>query len=115
MPGWHFERAVVHYVVDGDTIRLLRLDQGLDHYTEKLRVRFLHAWAEELKNKDGTPNSAGKAAKAHLETLVKPGDVVEVRSAKWDRYARRIDGEVYLADGRELGELQIAAGHAERR
>ena len=108
MAGWYFERFRVDYVVDGDTIRG-ELDQGLDTYHKKLRIRFLHAWAPELRE------PGGPEAKAHLETLLKPGDVVSIRSAKWDRYAQRIDGEVYLPDGRELGELQIAAGHAERR
>lgn len=55
---------------------------------------------------------AGKDALAFIETLVHVGDVITVISHGWDKFAPRIDGEVKLADGRDLVATMIAAGHA---
>lgn len=105
---WVFEQALVVNVTDGDTLKV-ELDLGLDLTRRNIRVRLLHAWAPELTE------PGGPEAKAYVQSIVSPGQSVKVVSAKWDRYANRIDGEVILADGRELGELVIAAGHAVRK
>lgn len=45
-------------------------------------------------------------------TLVKPGDRVKLVSRGWDKYGGRIDGEVTLADGRDLARTLINGGAA---
>lgn len=56
--------------------------------------------------------AAGKAALAFLETLLTVGDTVTVTDQGWDKYGGRIDGQVTLADGRDLTTVMIAAGQA---
>ena len=73
---------------------------------ERQAVRVFGCNAPEL----ATP--AGKASLAYIQTLVKVGDTVTLLSHSWDKYGGRIDGEVTLADGRDLAKTMIAAGMA---
>jgi len=69
-------------------------------------VRLLGCNAPELS----TPE--GKAARDFIQTLIAVGDTVELTSYGWDKYGGRIDGKVKLADGRDLSQAMIDAGHA---
>lgn len=73
---------------------------------ERQSVRLLGCNAPEL----ATP--AGKDALAFIETLLKIGDRVTLVSHGWDKYGGRIDGQITLADGRDLVATMITAGHA---
>lgn len=73
---------------------------------ERQSVRLYGCNAAELD----TP--AGKTAVAYLETLIHVGDQVTILSYGWDKYGGRIDGDVTLADGRNLTETMIAANQA---
>jgi endonuclease YncB( thermonuclease family) len=120
-------RATVVNIHDGDTIdvsivliqsRMHRahpdVDLGfnvhsVDHegvVLERQSVRLLGCNAPEL----ATP--AGKDALAFLETVLHVGDVVTLFSHGWDKYGGRIDGQITLADGRDLTQVMIGAGHA---
>lgn len=116
--------ATVSAIHDGDTIDVDLLlektgksktdvDLGFNvHRTahgtslERQSVRLLGCNAPELATVDG------KAALAFIETLLKVGDPVTLVSHGWDKYGGRIDGQVTLADGRDLTATMIAAGHA---
>jgi endonuclease YncB( thermonuclease family) len=110
---------------DGDTVdldirlqkRRFRLNAAVDlGFNVQLRrdgvwlakqpVRTFGDNADELR----TPG--GKAALDYLQTLIKPGDPVTLLSEGFDKYAPRIDGTITLADGRDLVQTMIAAGHA---
>lgn len=73
---------------------------------ERQSVRFYGCNAPELN----TPE--GKAARDFLCTLITVGDTVTLLSHGWDKYGGRIDGQITLADGRDLVATMIAAGHA---
>lgn len=118
-------KAVVVDEHDGDTIfvdvllRKQRVAKGVDvdlgfnvHirpggvWLVRQAVRTLGDNAPELAT------AAGKAALAYLQTLLKIGDPVTLLSHGWDKYGGRIDGQVTLADGRDLVTTMIAAGQA---
>jgi endonuclease YncB( thermonuclease family) len=101
-------------VVDGDTL-LLDIDLGFDHLISaigfagetRLACRIFGINAPELRT------DAGKAALAFAETtLIKPGDLCQVRSHGWDKYGGRFDGEVTLPDGTGFGATMVANGQA---
>lgn len=98
-------QATVVRVVDGDTI-VVDVDLGFNVHLAAQSVRFFGCNADE----HDTPG--GKAAIAWLETMVKPGDVVQLTSHGWDKYGGRVDGSITLADGTDLVAAEIAAGHA---
>lgn len=102
--GWSFPRCTTAEVYDGDTIRLLEIDLGLDTFVRKLRLRLLTVDAPELDE------PGGPEAKAALQQLCPTGSRIHIYSSKWDRYARRIDGRAFLPDGRDLEELLLATG-----
>lgn len=54
----------------------------------------------------------GKQALAYLLTILHVGDAVTLVSHGWDKYGGRIDGEITLADGRDLTRAMINSGFA---
>lgn len=56
--------------------------------------------------------TAGKAALAFAQTLLKPGDLCTVTSHGWDKYGGRFDGTVKLPDGRDFAGLMLSSGNA---
>lgn len=96
--------ARVIRVVDGDTVHL-EVDLGFD-VKRSDSFRFYGINAPEMK----TPE--GKVAKAYLETLIKPGDevVLRTRKDKREKYGR------YLAQlavaGIDVNANMIESGHA---
>jgi endonuclease YncB( thermonuclease family) len=96
--------ATVLEIHDGDTFNA-RLDLGFA-VTITLACRVYGINAPELRY------SAGKAALAYVETIMKVGDDVKITSHGWDKYGGRFDGEVTLADGRDLATLMLASGNA---
>ena len=97
-------RGTVDVVHDGDTVHV-RLDVGFDLnvYT---RVRIDGINAPELSTQ------AGKQARDFAQTLLKPGDAVEVVSFGWDKYGGRIDGSIKMPDGRDFAQTMLDSGHA---
>lgn len=81
-----------------------RTSRGIVRESQSVRVYGCNA--PEL----ATP--AGKLALAYMLTLLKPGDRVTLLSHGWDKYGGRIDGEVTLADGRDLARTLINGGYA---
>jgi endonuclease YncB( thermonuclease family) len=98
---------------DGDTMTL-DIDLGFDHLISgqdwdgktRLSCRVLGINAPELST------AAGKAALAFAETLLKPGDLVQVTSSGWDKYGGRFDGAVTLPDGSDFAAKMVAGNQA---
>lgn len=105
--------ARCYSVHDGDTL-YLSIDLGFDHLISshdfdghpRLACRLFGVNAPELST------DAGKAALAFVQSLIKPGDRCTVVSHGWDKYGGRFDGDVRLADGTDLAQALLTAGHA---
>lgn len=99
---WVYPATVLRNV-DADTVRL-DLDAGFNwHNIANARLAGINA--PEL----ATP--AGKAARGFLSEILTAGDEVTFTSRQLDKYGRPL-GDVTLGDGRDLGQLLVAAGHA---
>lgn len=94
------------HVPDEDLGFNIHIISGVGVVLKRQSVRLLGCNAPEL----ATP--AGKAALAFLETVLHVGDTVTIVSESWDKYGGRVDAPVTLADGRDLTQVMIAAGHA---
>lgn len=100
---------------DGDTAHL-DIDVGFAHRviaygldgSVQMSCRIYGINAPELNT------DAGKAALAYAQTLCPNGTMVTVVSHSWDKYGGRFDGDVFLPDGRNLGQAMIDAGQAVR-
>jgi endonuclease YncB( thermonuclease family) len=95
-----------HKIDDADLGFNVHAVSGIGTVLERQSVRLLGCNAPELAT------DAGKAALAYLETQLHVGDVVTLVSHGWDKYGGRIDGQITLADGRDLTQAMIAAGQA---
>jgi micrococcal nuclease len=102
--------AVITEIHDGDTITV-ELDLGF-RVTYKTPIRFNGINAPELS----TPE--GKAARDFLETQIKVGDTVTVKTYKnpTDKYGRWL-GDVYsqnpvLSTLKSINQIMIDTGHA---
>lgn len=98
--------ATVLSVHDGDTATF-NIDLGFDvHVIHPLRFDGINA--PEL----ATPE--GKAAKAYIDTLLRPGDVVTVATSKaqWDKYGRYLGTITRPGDTVTVNQQLIDAGHA---
>jgi endonuclease YncB( thermonuclease family) len=55
---------------------------------------------------------AGKEARDFAQTLLAPGDALEVLSYGWDKYGGRIDGSANLPGGRDFAQVMLDTAHA---
>lgn len=83
-------RAYVRRVIDGDTVDV--------ELVTPMRIRLLDCWAPELH---GELKHAGEASKAKLESLLQPGDMVQVHVPTQD--AKKL-GDAF-SFGRVLGSI----------
>jgi len=100
-PDW-IARCEIIKVHDGDTFKC-EIDLGWK-ISLSTYVRLEGVNAPEL------PTPAGIAAQLYLQTLLKPGDRVTLRSNRLDKYGRS-QSFVTLADGRDVGSLILQTGH----
>lgn len=110
-PGWS-TRARVTRVIDGDTLEL--------EVTRTLQVRLLDCWAPESRTRNPQEKLRGQAAAAFVRELVRrlgPDVMLFIPAGEEDKLVEvlslgRVLGRVWLADGRELAGVVVAAGHA---
>ena len=100
----HTYRAIVRDVTDGDTVAV-DVDCGF-HVWIRMSCRLLGVDAPER----GT--AAGKLAKAYLVALLPRGQQLLVESVRVDKYGGRFDAHAWTADGVNVGEAMVTAGHA---
>lgn len=102
--------AKVTRVIDGDTLEVsVEFGELPLHHA---RIRLLDCWAPE-SHKPGGPEATEHLRELCLHEMVdirlpyQPGEgLLQVLSFD------RLLGRVYLKDGTDLSELQVAAGHA---
>jgi endonuclease YncB( thermonuclease family) len=104
-PTWTFPNCTVLRVVDGDTVDL-DVDQGLGTHRYPQRVRIAHINAPEKSTPEGVRSAAW------LSGLLPEGTVVTLVSLGWDKYGGRIDGELKMLDGYDVGQTLVNEGYA---
>ena len=106
MPG--FARAVpavADYVFDGDTFAaLVAIAPDVDI---SVRVRLRNIDTPELHGECDTEIKRANMARERLMELVPAGTVVDLQNIKDDKYLGRIDANVILPDGRDVGRILI--------
>lgn len=102
--------AVVDYVVDGDTFSANVLID--DDVSVPVRVRILNIDTPEIHGKCKSEIDKAHLAKDTLSNILPQGTKVELDSVKDDKYLGRIDANVVLKDGRNVGDIMINRGLA---
>ncbi|MFN3835036.1 MAG: thermonuclease family protein [Glycocaulis sp.] len=119
MPAAEAQRAIpgpleaeVLRVIDGDTIEV-RAFIWPGHSVET-RVRLADVDAPKIRRvRCEEEREAGFAAKAFVEGLLAGEDArVSLRAIRPDAFGGRVVAHMDLADGRDLGALLLAEGHA---
>jgi endonuclease YncB( thermonuclease family) len=98
--------VVVKHIIDGDTfVGDVLLADGIEVMSVSIRLRNVDtpeihgACAEEIRR--------AEYAKQRLEELVPVGSTVEISNIKNDKYAGRIDANVYDLAGRDVGLVLV--------
>jgi len=97
--------ATVDYVFDGDTFSAVaHVDKNTD---VNVRVRLINVDTPEMNGACDDEVHRANMARNRLVQLVPRGTVVELKNIKDDKYAGRIDANVILPDGRDVGKILI--------
>lgn len=97
--------ATVDYVYDGDTFAAVaHVDNDTD---ADVRVRLINVDTPEMHGECESEKVRAVAARERLMQLVPRGTVVELKNIKDDKYIGRIDANVILSDGRDVGDILI--------
>ena len=100
--------ATVDYIFDGDTFSAqVALDTDV---RITVRVRLINIDTPEMNGECAAERVMAQSAKDLLATLIPRGTVVDLQNIKDDKYLGRIDANVYLPDGRDVGEILISSG-----
>ena len=102
--------AVVDYIFDGDTFSAgVKLDADVEI---TVRVRLINVDTPEMNGKCKAEKVMAQSARDLLATLIPRGTVVELKNIKDDKYLGRINANVILPDGRDVGKVLIDSGLA---
>lgn len=102
--------AVVDYIFDGDTFSAgVKLDADVEI---TVRVRLINVDTPEMNGKCVAEKVMAQNARDLLSTLIPRGTVVELENIKDDKYLGRINANVILPDGRDVGRVMIDSGLA---
>ena len=97
--------ATVDYVYDGDTFSAFaHIDNNTD---ANVRVRLINVDTPEIHGACEYETRRANAARERLMKLIPRGTVVELKNIKDDKYVGRIDANVILSDGRDVGNILI--------
>ena len=97
--------ARVDYIFDGDTFSAqVALSPDVD---VTVRVRLINIDTPEMNGKCAYEKQMANRARNVLSALIPRGTVVELDNIKDDKYLGRIDANVILPDGRDLGNVLI--------
>ena len=102
--------AVVDYIFDGDTFSAQVMLEGDIAIT--VRVRLINIDTPEMNGKCAAEITMAQSAKDLLATLIPRGTTVDLRNIKDDKYLGRINANVILPDGRDVGNILIDSGLA---
>ena len=102
--------AVVDYHFDGDTFSAgVMLEQDIKI---TVRVRLINVDTPEMNGKCNAEIVMAQSARDLLATLIPRGTTVDLQNIKDDKYLGRIDANVILPDGRDVGQILIDSGLA---
>ena len=102
--------AVVDYIFDGDTFSAgVKLDEDVEI---TVRVRLINVDTPEMNGKCTAEKVMAQSAKDLLFVLIPRGTVVDLKNVKDDKYLGRINANVILPDGRDVGDILIDSGLA---
>lgn len=97
--------ATVGYVYDGDTFAaVVHVDRKTD---VNVRVRLINVDTPEMHGDCDSEIRRANAARNRLMELIPNGSTVELKNIKDDKYAGRIDANVILPNGRDVGKILI--------
>ncbi len=106
----HAVPAVVDYVIDGDTFAAaVKLDADI---SITVRVRIINIDTPEINGDCEYEIDAAHRAKDRLTELLSVGDVIDLQNIQDDKYLGRIDANVILSDGRDVGRVLVDGGFA---
>ena len=110
--GAHAVPASVDYIFDGDTFagRVALVDGT----KITVRVRLINIDTPEIHGECDSEIDAAHRAKARLASLLPVDSVVDLVNIKDDKYLGRIDANVILPDGRDVGDILVREGLARR-
>ena len=100
--------ARVDYIFDGDTFSAkVALDKDVN---VTVRVRLINVDTPEMNGNCLYEKQMANRARDVLAALLPRGTVVELDNIKDDKYLGRIDANVFLPDGRDVGLILIDSG-----
>ena len=102
--------ATVDYIFDGDTF-----SAGVNIAPDiviTVRVRLINVDTPEMNGACPDEIRRANIAKNRLEDLLPVGEIVDLQNVKDDKYLGRIDANVILPDGRDVGDVLVAEGLA---
>lgn len=100
--------ARVDYIFDGDTFSAqVALSDDVD---VTVRVRLINIDTPEMNGKCAYEKQMAARARDVLSALIPRGTVVELDNIKDDKYLGRINANVFLPDGRDVGLILIDSG-----
>ncbi len=98
--------VLVTRIVDGDTFKAtVLLADGIEVMSVSVRLRNVDT--PELNGQCAYEIMRANQAKQRLEELIPVGSVIEITNVKNDKYAGRIDANVFDADNRDVGLVLI--------
>jgi len=98
--------AVVDYIIDGDTfVGTIMLKDGTE--IESVSVRLRNVDTPEIHGECDEEIKMAIRAKERLEELIPVGSVVEIKNIKDDKYAGRIDANVFDSVNRDVGLVLV--------
>ena len=106
----HAVPAVVDYVLDGDTFSVavnIAPDIAIT-----VRVRLINVDTPEMNGVCDDEIRRANIAKDRLAELLPVGTVVDLQNIKDDKYLGRIDANVIMTDGRDVGKVLVSEGLA---
>lgn len=106
----HAVPASVDYIFDGDTFagRVALADDT----KITVRVRLINIDTPEIHGECDSEIATAHRAKARLASLLPVDSVVDLANIKDDKYLGRIDANVILPDGRDVGDVLVREGLA---
>lgn len=98
--------AVVQYVIDGDTfVGDVMLDDGTEILS--VSVRLINVDTPEIHGNCDAEIDKAFVAKERLQELIPIGSVVEIKNIKNDKYAGRIDANVFDSENHDVGLILL--------
>ena len=104
----HAVPARVDYIFDGDTFSAQVMLEPDVNVT--VRVRLINIDTPEMNGKCVLEKQMVVRARDVLSALIPRGTVVELDNIKDDKYLGRINANVFLPDGRDVGLILIDSG-----